>query len=335
MFMSGQLPSPGMAGKTEGEDRATNARVRIRPMLPDDIPLAQAIGKATWSRVASDDLGRQVEYPTRPGGIIQAAIEEEPRGCFIAMLGDEPVGTAYSHVWGSVGWVGPVEVLPDHQGLGVGKTLMEACHAHLDSRGCRVFGVETMSDNEGNKRFYAGLGYRPVGVTVFAEKKLRPAGYFISGIRELNASNLEENSGEIRKLSSAVFPGMDCNSEFRGALNHSLGKAFLFRHDGITKGAALLMEAPLEGLHMVSIRLVLTDPTLSDRGAVMSSLMAACEQSAISSGNDRVFTSCSITSDISHILVERDYKISASNVRFVRGDDYSEAGGTNIIAWAG
>ncbi len=304
-------------------------------MLPGDIHLAQAIGKTTWSRVASDDLGRAVEYPTRPGRIIQAALEGEPQGCFIAMLGQEPVGTAYSHVWGSVGWVGPVEVLPEHQGKGVGKALMQACHAHLGSRGCRVYGVETMTDNERNKRFYAGLGYRPIGVTVFAEKKLGPAGYFVGGVKELNASNLAENSGEIRRLSSAVFPGMDCNPEFRGALEHSLGKGFMIRHDGITKGAALLMEAPLEGLHMVSIRLLLTDPTLPDRGAVMSSLMAACEQSAITSGNDRIFTSCSITSDISRILVDRDYKISASNVRFVKGDDYSEAGGTNIIAWAG
>jgi ribosomal protein S18 acetylase RimI-like enzyme len=307
----------------------------IRPMLIADIPSAQAIGKATWSKVASEDLGREVEYPTRPAKIIQAAIEEEPLGCFAAMLGDRMVGTAYSHVWGSVGWVGPVEVLPEHQGTGIGKALMDVCHGYLGSRGCRVFGVETMSDNERNKKFYTGLGYRSVGVTVFAEKKLRPAGYFVVGIRELTSYNLAQNSEDIRALSSAVYPGMDCTSEFRMVLDNSLGKAFLFHHDGIPKGVALLMDAPLEGLHMVSIRLLLTDPEIPDRGAVMSSLMAACEQSAISSGNDRVFTSSSITNDISHILVERDYKISASNVRFIRGDDYSEAGGTNIIAWAG
>lgn len=309
--------------------------VTIRPMKMEDIPSAQAVGKSTWSRVASDDLGREVEYPTRPAAIIQAAIEEEPLGCFVALLGDKIVGTAYSHIWGTVGWVGPVEVLPEHQGSGIGRALMEACHGYLGSKGCKVFGVETMSDNERNKRFYAGLGYRSVGVTVFAEKKLRPAGYFVAGIRELTPSNLAENCNGIRMLSSAVYPGMDCTSEFRMVLRHSLGKAFLFVHDGVTKGVALLMEAPLEGLHMVSIRLLLTDPTIPDRGAVMSSLMAACEQSAISSGSDRVFTSSSMTNDISHILVERDYKISASNVRFIKGEDYSEAGGTNIIAWAG
>ena len=174
-----------------------------------------------------------------------------------------------------------------------------------------------------------------MGVTVFAEKKLRPAGYFVVGIKEVTYANLAEHVEEIKGLSSVVYPGMDCTSEFRMVLTHSLGKAFQFHHDGVTKGVALLMEAPLEGLHMVSIRLLLTDPRISDRGAVMASLMAACEQSAISSGSDRVFTSSSITNDISHILVERDYKISASNVRFIKGDDYSEAGGTNIIAWAG
>ena len=304
-------------------------------MVVDDIPIVQVIGKTTWSRVASDDIGRSVEYPMRPAKIIQASIEEGPKGCFVAELDDEPVGAAYGHVWGSVGWVGPVEVLPQHQGNRIGRALMEACHEHLSAMGCRVFGVETMSDNERNKRFYTGLGYRPVGVTVFAEKKLRPAAYFVSGIRELNETNLAENSHDIKQLSSLVYPGMDCMPEFRMALRHSLGKGFLIRHDDITKGVALLMEAPLEGLHMVSIRLLLTDPNTSDRGAVMASLMAACEQSAISSGNDRIFTSCSITNDISRILVERDYKISASNVRFVKGDDYSEAGGTNLIAWAG
>ncbi len=326
-----------MTGKMERREEARSAqgRVKLRTMVVDDIPFVQEIGRATWSRVASEDIGRPVEYPIRPGKMIQAAMEEEPQGCMVAMIGDDMVGNAYCHVWGSVGWVGPVEVLPDHQGSGIGKKLMEACHGYLASRGCRVYGVETMSDNERNKRFYTSLGYRSVGITVFAEKKLRPAGYFVGGIRELNDSNLKESSEEIKHLSSAVYPGMDCTSEFHMALRHSLGKGFICHHGGITKGAALLMEAPLEGLHMVSIRLLLTNPSLSDRGAVMSSLMAACEQSAISSGNDRVFTSCSITNDISSILVERDYKISASNVRFIKGDDYSEAGGTNFIAWAG
>ena len=309
--------------------------VKLRPMAVDDIPSVQTIGQVTWSRVASEDIGRPVEYPIRPAKIIQAAIEGEPGGCYVATMDDEPVGAAYSHVWGSVGWIGPVEVVPDHQGSGVGTRLMEACQDHLGSRGCKVMGVETMSDNERNKRFYARLGYCPTGVTVFAEKKLRPAVYIVGGIIELSSSNLEEHGEDIRRISSSVFPGMDCTSEFRMALKHSLGKGFVLRHDGVTKGAALIMEAPLEGLRMVSIKLLLTDPGLPDRGAVMASLMATCEQSAISSGNERVFTSCSISNDVSRILVERDYKISASNVRFIKGDDYSEAGGTNLIAWAG
>ncbi len=307
----------------------------LRPMVAEDIPMAQAIGRTTWSHVASKDIGRPVEYPTRPAKMIQASIEEEPQGCFVATLDDEPVGTAYSHVWGSVGWVGPVEVLPQHQGSGIGKKLMESCHDHLNSKGCRVFGVETMSDNERNKKFYTGLGYRSVGVTVLAEKKLRPAAYFVDGITELNNANLSDYRGEIRRLSSAVYPDMDCISEFRMVLAHSLGKGFLFHQERVFKGVALFMEAPLEGLHMVSIRLLLTDPKATDKGAVMASLMAACEQSAISSGNDRVFTSCSITDDVTRILIERDYKISGSNVRFVKGNDYAEAGGTNIITWAG
>ena len=320
---------------TGGDALSDEVKLKLRQMVHDDIPVAQSIGKVTWSMVASEDIGRPVDYPMRPARMIAATMEEEPKGCFIAEIDGEAVGTAYSHVWGSVGWVGPVEVLPQFQGSGVGKALMNACHQHLGARRCRVFGVETMSDNERNKRFYTRLGYRTVGVTVFAEKKLRSAAYFVGGIKELTSETLEEHIADIRHLSSAVYPGMDCGTEFRLVLKHSLGKGFVFRHDGVTKGAALLMEAPLEGLHMVSVRLLLTDPNASDKGAIMASLMAASEQSAISSGNDRIFTSCRMTDEISRILVERDYKISASNVRFIKGDDYSEAGGTNLIAWAG
>jgi GNAT superfamily N-acetyltransferase len=310
-------------------------QIKVRPMVYQDIPSVQYIGKTTWSYVASADIGRPVEYPTRPAQIIEASIDEEPGGCFVATLNDETIGNAYCHVWGSVGWVGPVEVLPEHHRSGVGTLLMNSCHDHLHARGCQVLGVETMSDNERNKRFYGKLGYRSVGVTVFAEKKLRPAEYFVAGIKELDPSNLAEHTDEIKRISSLIFPGMDCTSEFHMALTHSLGRGFLSHRDGVMKGVALLMQAPLEGLQMVTIRLLLMDPNISDRGAVMASLMAACEQSALSSGNDHIFTSCSINNDVSRILVERDYKISASNVRFVKGDGYSEAGGTNLIAWAG
>ena len=114
------------------DEKRPAIQVMIRPMVIGDIPQAQAIGKATWSKVASDDLGRPVEYPTRPSQIILAAIEEEPLGCFVAVVNEVIVGTAYSHVWGSVGWVGPVEVLPELQGSGIGSALMQACHTYLD-----------------------------------------------------------------------------------------------------------------------------------------------------------------------------------------------------------
>ena len=63
---------PSMAGTGfVVQAKGTVGPVTIRPMVIEDIPLAQAIGKAAWSKVASDDLGREVDYPIRPTKIVR------------------------------------------------------------------------------------------------------------------------------------------------------------------------------------------------------------------------------------------------------------------------
>ncbi len=66
-----------------------------------------------------------------------------------------------------------VAVHPDHQRLGIGRTLVEACIDWAWSVGCRKLLLQVESDNRGAQILYAALGFRPIATRT---SWLRPAG---------------------------------------------------------------------------------------------------------------------------------------------------------------
>ena len=100
--------------------------VSIRPMRPEDMEEVREVGQIAWSDMVMHDIGRKFRYPKRSPKIIEAYLAMEPEGCLVAEQGGKIIGSAFCHVWGKVGWIGPLEVLPDHQGSGVGKALWPA-----------------------------------------------------------------------------------------------------------------------------------------------------------------------------------------------------------------
>jgi GNAT superfamily N-acetyltransferase len=135
------------------------AGVKIRRLLRKDIPQARLLSQITWSDQVFKDTGKRVEYPKRVTKLLDAYLGIEPRGGIVAFKGDEMIGSAYAHTWGKVGWTGPLEVLPQWQGKGIGTALMKAADQYLERKGCDVIGVETMGDHDRHISFYKNLGY--------------------------------------------------------------------------------------------------------------------------------------------------------------------------------
>src|SRR6195952_2973972 len=70
------------------------------------------------------------------------------------------------HHSGVEGWMGPLCVRSEHQGLGLGKIIVEAGQRWLERQDVNVIGLETMPRTMDNIGFYSGLGFVPGPLTI-------------------------------------------------------------------------------------------------------------------------------------------------------------------------
>ena len=71
-----------------------------------------------------------------------------------------------AHASGAEGWMGPLAVHPDWQGVGLGKSIVRAGIQWLEDRNTSVIGLETMPRTMDNIGFYSALGFVPARLTI-------------------------------------------------------------------------------------------------------------------------------------------------------------------------
>lgn len=130
--------------------------MQIRPAVPSDLAAARAIHAAAFRRPEAPDT-EPVEVRVLDD-LVAADDIIEPL-TLVAELGGEPVG----HVACSVGMIdevevaalGPIGVLPAHQGQGIGSALVRAALAEADRLGYPVMILL------GSTVFYPRFGFVP------------------------------------------------------------------------------------------------------------------------------------------------------------------------------
>ena len=80
-----------------------------------DIVELQAI---VWQDHFLKERNMKVPVMRRSARNMEYYMGKEPGGVFVALDGRKIVGNIVSHVWGSAGWFGPLEVNPVCQGKG-------------------------------------------------------------------------------------------------------------------------------------------------------------------------------------------------------------------------
>ncbi|MET7820759.1 GNAT family N-acetyltransferase [Micromonospora zamorensis] len=115
---------------------------QIRPMRVEDVPAAERASAVTFFE--GDRLSRRVSEPEvqpRSAAVgkqwidrMSYLVETDPGGCWAAMDGDDMVGFAISQNREQVWYLATYGVLPQHQGRGLGRQLMDAVLAHADGR---------------------------------------------------------------------------------------------------------------------------------------------------------------------------------------------------------
>jgi len=317
-------------------DRLKDGEMTIRPMRPEDVENVREVGQIAWSDLAMQDIGRRFRYPKRSEKLIHSYMTTEPEGCLVAELDGKIVGSAFCHVWGGVGWIGPLEVHPNHQNAGVGRALLSACERYLEGRGCQVIGLETMAHMPKHVHFYLSSGYTPTTVVLILEKVVRGSEVPTHFVEEVPASKLPSVLGTIADLSRRLSPSLDLTVEARKAVEGRLGSLFVAKREGAVIGFAVLHTYQKdEEARFSSIKALVTDPELDDKD-VFDALLERCEQASLSAGKDHVLLRLSAGSPQLYLhLLGRGYSLRAVNVRMVKKGVYEERGTHHVTSWAG
>lgn len=221
--------------------------VAIRRMRVEDLSDVKRVDLLAWDDLLSKTYPDIIKLTPRNEKYILAYLHADGEGAFVA---DDDragvIGTSFSHTWGKTGWVGPISVLPDYQGRGVGKDLLKHSLRYLEERKCVDIGLETMPENRTNMGMYLKVGLRTEGLIVVLGKKIgwEDAPEEASGevmVERLSESHAREHLlTQIKRISDIMRPGLDYTGEAQLAEEYGLGDTVVASKGGKVGGFAII-----------------------------------------------------------------------------------------------
>jgi len=189
-------------------------------------------------------------------------LSHDPAGCFVARIGDEPIGMVTTTRYTTSAWVGYLMVSPQRGRLGLGTKLLEHALDHLDMLG--VATVQLDADPPG-VRIYQRHGF----VEQFQSRRFRLVG---PAQRRLAAA-VPLTPDELPAAARLDLESLgDDRTRLLGLLYQGAEAAFCVRRQGRLSGYALLIPSRV-GVHL--------GPWIAeDRSAAAELLAAALRRSA-------------------------------------------------------
>jgi GNAT superfamily N-acetyltransferase len=143
-----------------------------RPTVRDIEPLNRVFSESFTDRYRRDGL-LGVRVPHLNPLIWRYALEDAGDGAMVWRDGDgELAGFNVVHFSGSEGWMGPLAVRPDRQGIGLGKEMIRSGIDWLHEKAVQTIGLETMPRTIENIGFYSRLGFLPGHLTITLTRDL-------------------------------------------------------------------------------------------------------------------------------------------------------------------
>ena len=166
----------------------------------------------------------------------------------------EVVAFNIAHRSGSEGWMGPLAVRPDRQGMGVGKTVVRAAVDWLVEQGggggrggeVATLGLETMPRTVENIGFYGRLGFSPAYLTVTMTNDIATRGHPAPALlSQRKGAAAAQAVAAARRLVSELVAGYDFTREILLTVEFGLGDLALVEGDDGLRALVLWHAAPL------------------------------------------------------------------------------------------
>lgn len=216
------------------------------PVTMEDIrALNEVFSDAFTDRYRRDGLVG-VRVPMLNPAVWRYAIDDADGG---AMLWRDERGAIaafnLAHVSGAEGWMGPLAVRPDSQGIGLGKRVVQAGIDFVRRRGATVVGLETMPRTLDNIGFYSALGFIPGRLTLTLTLDASPATAAAPLYGRLRDSEKRAVRADCAALLASLAPGYDYTREIELTDRLALGDTTLLRRGGAIAGFAICHSVPL------------------------------------------------------------------------------------------
>jgi ribosomal protein S18 acetylase RimI-like enzyme len=303
----------------------------IRVAEHSDISRIAELQALVWQDHFLKERNMRVPMMRRSARNLEYYMRKDPGGCLVMQDAGAIVGSIISHVWGAVGWFGPLEVNPVCQGKGHGKALVSESVKYLRSRGCKTIGCETMASSPKNIAFYVKQGFRLRSLSHVLYKRLgNQIEPNMHSIREITAS---EPLDKYRRAWSQVMPGLDYTAEFASVHEGRLGNVYGIDTDKGTAHAIVHnYEMFDESQNAIVKLLVAAKGEESEAGA----LLGMCEESAIRAGRTGMFIRAyEPSAPRLGWFFDRGYMLQGTSVRLIM-EGADEAGtGIHVSCWSG
>ena len=268
--------------------------VVIRKMRVEDLVDVKGIDLLCWNDLMEKSYGIKSRLSARTDESILSFLHSDPEGAFVAS--DEfagVVGSCFSHVWGTTGWVGPLSVLPSYQARGLGKELLRSSLRYLEDQRCVDIGLETMPENSTNLGMYMKVGLRPEGMVFVMGKRIEPhelqdESFEMVSIQRYSESEAQEKlKARIKSISNALRMGLDYSEEVDLTTKYSLGDTLVATQKEKVVGFAVVHTVQKRiNLSATSVRVLAVDP--GAKLDVFETLIGSAELMAADAGTKEI-----------------------------------------------
>ncbi len=216
---------------------ADTVGVRVRPLAAEDLAEADRICRVAFGTF----LGMpEPEKMFGDADMVRTRWRADPDAGLAAELDGRLAGSNFATNWGSVGFFGPLSVVPEYWDRAIAQRLLDATVELFAAWGTRHAGLFTFAQSAKHVGLYQKYGFWPRFLTAVMTSSVDPG--FRSGSVRLSGIGDGDLTGAmtaVGELTDAVYPGLDLSREIQAVRAQRLGDTVLIDDGAGLQGVAV------------------------------------------------------------------------------------------------
>jgi GNAT superfamily N-acetyltransferase len=244
---------------------------------------------------------------------------------FGATIDGKLVGSNFATKWGSVGFFGPITVLPDLQERGIAKSLLAATVDQFDNWALTQAGLFTFAQSAKHVALYQKFGFHARFLTAILVTPARDRGT-VPGTTRFSALNPAAKAEALRAsqlVTDTLYPGLDLSEEIAAVDAQGLGDTVLVEGKGGLTAFAICHYGPRseagDGFCFVKFGAV---RATASAGEDYERLVDACEALAVSAAMPNLMAGVNLARNEAYQrLVARGFRAAIQGVNMHRHNE--------------